>query len=408
MRCSTPLRWLSAVVIASLIVLLIGVRAPVSVRAAEVVPPTCTFTGNFAPPAQGIITVQDAGSGLAEILVTKSQNADTVVPPFIVGTNDSVTVTSTKIDQTKTSEIDVRVTDLDGNVTLCTVVMGFVSNTDDAGDPTDTWTGPTLDLEGTPSSCDATNPFNGTEGAGTRRFDALPVANGRMAPVCVTVALIAQTADTLTSFAVLDAFAGTISSSNYLGDAGSSVALTNYSFMLDGGADGEILVYDVTAGVAGSVPYILGVTLSETAYIIPPDDIVVPNDPGQPGAIVNYPPPPTVGFVGPVTCSPASGSFFRIGTTDVSCRGENGSTASFSVTVEVPGDYDVREATLISQGSSRSFWRVVTSERTLTMQQATEVCRSLGFDKAIGIERYREGGERFTDVICADNGPTRR
>ncbi len=85
----------------------------------DVEPPTCDQQFISGPPAQLITTTQDVGSGLAEILVTKSQNADTVVPPFTVGTNDPVTITSTKIDQSMPMMIEIRITDLAGNVTFC-------------------------------------------------------------------------------------------------------------------------------------------------------------------------------------------------------------------------------------------------------------------------------------------------
>jgi hypothetical protein len=85
----------------------------------DVTPPTCPTQLVVGPPAQAITTFTDTGSGLAELLVTKSENADTVVPPFSVGTNDPVVVTSTKIDQSKRARIEIRATDLAGNVALC-------------------------------------------------------------------------------------------------------------------------------------------------------------------------------------------------------------------------------------------------------------------------------------------------
>jgi len=52
-----------------------------------------------------------------------------------------------------------------------------------------------------------------------------------------------------------------------------------------------------------------------------PDNIVRPNDPGQPGAVVSWPTPTTLGGTPPVTvaCSPASGGFFPLGPTTVTC-----------------------------------------------------------------------------------------
>ena len=88
---------------------------------------TCPITLNDpGPPARIEVTMRDTGTGLAEILVTKSENADTVVPPFTVGTNDPVVLSSTKIDQTKRARVEVRVTDLAGNVALCDPILVLV------------------------------------------------------------------------------------------------------------------------------------------------------------------------------------------------------------------------------------------------------------------------------------------
>ena len=71
------------------------------------------------PPARVEFTVQDTDCGLAEILVVRSANADTVVPPFTVGTTEPVIVTSTKIDQSQPATVEFRTTDLCGNVSTC-------------------------------------------------------------------------------------------------------------------------------------------------------------------------------------------------------------------------------------------------------------------------------------------------
>ncbi|HVD59448.1 MAG TPA: hypothetical protein VNC11_01145 [Gemmatimonadaceae bacterium] len=83
----------------------------------ESTPPTVGVTGVITgPPKQIQITVQDAGSGIQSIVVFKSDNADTVVPPFVTGTTDPVVVTATKIDQTSSSVIGLTATDACGNV----------------------------------------------------------------------------------------------------------------------------------------------------------------------------------------------------------------------------------------------------------------------------------------------------
>jgi hypothetical protein len=64
-----------------------------------------------------------------------------------------------------------------------------------------------------------------------------------------------------------------------------------------------------------------------------PSDVSQPNDPSVCGAIVNYPTPTTSGSCGTVTSTPASGSFFPVGTTIVTVTTADGPSCSFNVTV---------------------------------------------------------------------------
>ncbi len=72
---------------------------------------------------------------------------------------------------------------------------------------------------------------------------------------------------------------------------------------------------------------------SGTCIITCPANITVSNNPNQCGAVVNYPAPTTTGTCGTVTATPASGSFFPIGTTTVSVSTTAGSSCTFTVTV---------------------------------------------------------------------------
>ena len=66
--------------------------------------------------------------------------------------------------------------------------------------------------------------------------------------------------------------------------------------------------------------------------IVPPANVTTGNDAGQCGAVVNYPAPG--GTCTGVVCVPASGSFFAVGTTTVTCSDPTGGTmARFDVTV---------------------------------------------------------------------------
>jgi hypothetical protein len=82
-------------------------------------PPMCMLVSKTAgPPAQLQIMIGDE-TGLGSIVVTTSTNADTPVPPFAVGTTATVSVTATKIDQSKGASVALTVTDTAGNVTKC-------------------------------------------------------------------------------------------------------------------------------------------------------------------------------------------------------------------------------------------------------------------------------------------------
>ena len=78
-------------------------------------------------------------------------------------------------------------------------------------------------------------------------------------------------------------------------------------------------------------------------------NITVSADPGQAGAVVTYTTPTGTGDCGTdttgeggetipaISCNPASGSFFAVGTTPVICSAQTGATSSFLVTVDNPG-----------------------------------------------------------------------
>jgi len=80
-----------------------------------------------------------------------------------------------------------------------------------------------------------------------------------------------------------------------------------------------------------------------------PANIQVPADSGQAGAVVTYDTPTGTGNCGtsstgengetipPISCNPASGSFFPVGTSTVICSAQTGAAVSFQVTVNNPG-----------------------------------------------------------------------
>ncbi|HEY2294225.1 MAG TPA: hypothetical protein VGM86_26285, partial [Thermoanaerobaculia bacterium] len=87
---------------------------------------TCPARVIAGPPTQLQVTVSDPQTGIQSIEVTQSDNADTPVPPFTVGTTDPVTITATKINQSQSAHVTIVVTDLAGNTVTCDPVITLV------------------------------------------------------------------------------------------------------------------------------------------------------------------------------------------------------------------------------------------------------------------------------------------
>ncbi|MDQ6829920.1 MAG: hypothetical protein M3081_13760, partial [Gemmatimonadota bacterium] len=85
-------------------------------------PPSCTLA-NRGVDGSGHVFIQiaarDDQSGLQSVVVTAANNADVPVPPFTIGSNGTLMITATKIDPTRSSQVELRVTDVAGNVTVC-------------------------------------------------------------------------------------------------------------------------------------------------------------------------------------------------------------------------------------------------------------------------------------------------
>ena len=163
-------------------------------------------------------------------------------------------------------------------------------------------------------------------------YDLYSFVNGPTA-ACVTItttATCSSATNPIITVAYLGSFNGTALCTNYLGDPGGSPAPSN-SFQVNVPANATLLVnvQEITAGtgcsgysvnVAGLVCNTDAGAQCQACSITCPANITTPNDPNQCGAVVNYPAPTTSGTCGNVTCSPASGSFFPVGTTTVTCQ----------------------------------------------------------------------------------------
>jgi hypothetical protein len=100
--------------------------AALRVQQLDIAGATCPARVIAGPPTQLQVTVSDPQTGLQSIVVTQSDNADTPVPPFTVGTTDPVTITATKINQSQPAHVTIQVTDLAGNVVTCDPVITLV------------------------------------------------------------------------------------------------------------------------------------------------------------------------------------------------------------------------------------------------------------------------------------------
>ena len=92
------------------------------VRSLETGPPICRLSlkGTNGSGYSFIqVSVGDTGSGLKSVVVTKSTNANVVIPAFTVGDQTLFTVTATRIVKTTAATLTLTVTDVDGNSVVC-------------------------------------------------------------------------------------------------------------------------------------------------------------------------------------------------------------------------------------------------------------------------------------------------
>ncbi len=92
----------------------------------------------------------------------------------------------------------------------------------------------------------------------------------------------------------------------------------------------------MTGGWTLNITTAMPVCNTQSCTLTCPANIVVPADPSQAGAVVNYPAATATGACGVVGASPASGTFFPSGVTTVTVTGAGGATCSFTVTVGQP------------------------------------------------------------------------
>ena len=80
--------------------------------------PTVSVYATLKNPTRVQLKVIDTGSGVKTIEVIVAQNMTVVVPPFVPGTTNQIIVEATKINESSSSQVGLRVTDMCGNVTV--------------------------------------------------------------------------------------------------------------------------------------------------------------------------------------------------------------------------------------------------------------------------------------------------
>lgn len=99
----------------------------IDLRIVDTTPPSCFLSEMIAgPPTQIKVNTQDGGSGLKLIETLISTNAEVTWTPFTAGTIDPVIVTATKINQSQTAHVELRVTDMANNSVTCDPIITLV------------------------------------------------------------------------------------------------------------------------------------------------------------------------------------------------------------------------------------------------------------------------------------------
>ncbi len=200
-----------------------------------------------------------------------------------------------------------------------------------------------LNRNGVSSSCSTPKTCNLFTATGARAYDAYTFPNASGADACTLAHLdVTAAVGNYQVNAYLDSYDPANICTNYLADPGLSSgggpqSPTDMAFVVPAGHSVVLVVQTTNPGETGGA-YTLTVrgNLCASCSITCPANISRNNDPGQNGAVVTYPAPTTTGSCGTINCSPASGSFFPVGTTTVNCTTTSGPSCNFTVTVHPP------------------------------------------------------------------------
>ncbi len=289
--------------------------------------PGVTITQSHSPYAD--IPIDGNGNNLVPYSISSA-------PGFVCGTPIQFTLTAVFTGGSTTSNFTLPTC----NETQPPIT---VNGSLDPADP-DTTQG-RLGRNGIVSVCGTAKVCPAGLGTGGRSFDQLTFVNTSSLDTCPTITLASTGGANLIAGAYLGSYSPTDTTfcNNYLGDPGGSNTTVSWQVTVPAGQTLVVVVMEVNAGTAAT-PYTVTVSGLGGAQppgggeclacsITPMPNITVSNDPNQCGAVVTFPAPTTSGTCGVVSVSPASGSFFPVGTTTVNVTTTSGATSSFTVKV---------------------------------------------------------------------------
>jgi uncharacterized repeat protein (TIGR01451 family) len=212
--------------------------------------------------------------------------------------------------------------------------------------------------------------ISATSSSGGQAIFSLQVTNN--GPSTASAVQLSDDVPANTTFASFDQLAGPVfnCTSPNVGETGSTVC--TITSLARGETAFFIATYQIGTVASGTVISNTATVSSSTDDVVNPDadnntstatvevlntpcqlstqeNITVSADTGQAGAVVTYTAPTGTGDCGTTTtgetgetipaisCNPASGSFFPVGTTTVICTAQTGAALSFQVTVDNPG-----------------------------------------------------------------------
>lgn len=136
-----------------------------------------------------------------------------------------------------------------------------------------------------------------------------------------------------------------------------------------------------------------------------PANVTQGNDPNQNGAVVNFPAPTPSGSCGTITCNPASGSFFPVGVTTVTCTaGGGGGCTNKTITHSSSQTIEPLNSVSCNDGvghTDNSYWRAF----TLPSFSINNIFHVTSVD--VGIESASSGGVIANSKSAKSSGITK-